>query len=181
MHNEDNDLSIFLKEGYYRSQLELTNNITENINKLYSMYIERLGSTSSEKKIKETLLEYVTIFANRDLDGSEIVAHIISMVGRKSDSSKKNLSYLVGCLRNILENGICSTNSKAENKVILAIESKYNIKLSSSGKRKTLQLITTYGINDVLVGIINNNFDIETQILTTLESAIVKATEDTSH
>lgn len=153
--------SIYL-DGYYSIRLGLTGDIESDLCKLYDFYIERLGDSGLDApSLKETLLEYINIFNSRGLCGQEIIADKISMVSRKGDEKKKNISYLIGCLRYVLENGISSTGSNVENRLIKAFESKYNVVLSNEGVTKLLSLASKEGTLNVLFNIVENDINIE--------------------
>jgi hypothetical protein len=111
-------------DGYHSIRLTLTGSMEEDICKLYDFYSERMCDKTPATLIKETLYEYVTIFNSRGLVGAEVVADRISMVSRKSSDDKKNISYLVGCLRGVLEHGLASTSSLNEKRLLSNFEKK---------------------------------------------------------
>lgn len=165
-----------LDHKYYTNLLSLTDNVESNIDKLLQFYIERIHDTSSRTAVKETIHEYLTLFILRGIDGKEIVANKIAMVGRKGDPGKRNLCYLIGCFRNILEYGLSSTNSSIERRLISCMENKFGVRLSAFGRQKLLELSTQYGIVNVLFAI--NESSTENIILRSLEELLSEMAEE---
>jgi hypothetical protein len=167
-------------DGYHSIRLSLTGNMEEDICKLYEFYSERMCDKTPANIVKETLYEYVTIFNARGLIGAEVVADRISMVSRKSSDDKKNVSYLVGCLRGVLEHGLASTSSIHEKRLISNFEKKYGVKLTVSGVQRLLSLATKKSSEDVLFTLIENDIDIEGMLMDKFESLMGGAYEEKS-
>lgn len=148
-------------ENYYSKKLNFGSNVFENVEILYGFYLEKINDGNDEIKVKETFLEYLKLFSLRKLDGLEIISDKIAAVGRKRDNGKKNLNYLIGCFRNILESGLSATNSNVENRVFSAFENVYGITLSYKGKDQILSSISLYGAASVVLTIMENTIDVE--------------------
>ena len=161
--------------GYYSTRLGLTGDEEEDIMKLYDFYLERINDKSSPTQVRETIHEYIVLFTERKLNGPEIVAHKIAMVGRKSDAGKKNLSYLIGCLRNVLEYGLSSTNSAIEKRLVSSFENKYRFQLSPAGRQRLFSLAANHGTIEILFAILENDINIEEVFLDMFEKAIMSS------
>lgn len=165
--------SLYL-DGYYSIRLGLTGEIEEDVLKLYDFYGERMSDSTDASTIKETLYEYILLFNNRGLNGAEIVADKISMVSRKTDKKKKNVSYLIGCLRNALEYGLSSTGSQIEKRIVNAFESRFKIKLSPNGITTLLGLATEHNTTNILFSLLEADFTVEDLVLDTFSSLVVE-------
>jgi hypothetical protein len=166
-------------DGYHSIRLSLTVNMEEDICKLYDFYSERMCDKTPAATVKETLYEYITIFNARGLVGAEVVADRISMVSRKSSDDKKNISYLVGCLRGVLEFGLASTASPNEKRLLSNFEKKYGVKLTVSGITRLLSLSTKKSTADVLFTLMENDIDVESMLMDKFESLIGGSYEET--
>ncbi len=157
-------------DGYYTVKLGFSGNLDDDLNLLYEYYRDNMTDIYKEEElIKDTLYEYVKLFDTRGLNGLEFVASKISMVGRKSSKEKKNLGYLIGCLRNTLEYGISTTGSVIERRLISTFESLCSVRLSPRGVQRLLSLSTLYGITDILFTLIENSLDVEELLLDRFE------------
>ena len=163
-----NSNAIYL-EGYYSERLGLTGNIEEDVYKLYDFYNERMYDKTDAKSIRDTIHEYIVLFNNRGVCGAEIVADKISMVSRKSSNDKKNIGYLIGCLRHVLEYGVSATGGYNEKRLINAFETKYNYTMSTKGVARLLVLSTSNSTADVLFTILENGIDIEEMLFDRFE------------
>ena len=157
---------------YYSTRLGLSDDDEENVIKLYDFYLERINDKSTVQAVRETIHEYIIFFNLRELDGPEVVAHKIAMVGRKSDTGKKNLSYLIGCLRNVLEYGLSATNSPMEKRLICSFEEHYGFKLSPNGRQKLFSIAANFSTVEMLFCILENNINIEELFLDKFERVL---------
>lgn len=165
----DSNISL---DGYYTIKLGLTGDRDYDIDRLYEFYNDNMYDKTDPKIIKDTLHEYITMFNNRGLNGTELIAEKISMVGRKTSREKKNINYFVGCLRNILEYGVSTTGSFIEKRLISAFENAYGTKLSAWGIQKLLALSTRNSTADVLLAIMENNINAEELLMEKFETCI---------
>ncbi len=160
-------------DNFYTNKLGMSGNLEENLNILYHFFMSRIGDTTPAKSVViETFHEYVKLYTLRELDAWEIIADKIAAVGRKSDSGKKTLNYLIGCLRNILESGVSSTNGELENRLIAAFEKQGDIKLTIEGKHRLLALVSRYGGAQVALTIYESNFSVEHVLLGCFENEL---------
>lgn len=165
-------------DGYYTVKLGITGDRDSDIDRLYEFYNDNMYDKTDSKIIKNTLHEYITLFNHRGLNGIELVAEKISMVGRKTSKEKKNINYFVGCLRNILEYGVSTTGSFIEKRLINAFENAYGTKLSAWGIQKLLALSTSNSTADVLLTIMENNINAEELLMETFETRLNKWKEN---
>lgn len=158
--------------GYYSVRLQLTGDMEEDVQKLYDFYLDRINDKSPAIQVRETIHEYISLFNYRELGGPEIVAYKIAQVGRKSDHGKRNLPYLIGCLRNVLEYGLSSTNSPMEKRLVASFETKYKIQLSYIGRQRLLAMAANRGTMELLFSILELNISAEEVLLDRFESVL---------
>lgn len=157
---------------YYGKRLGFTGDTEKDINILYEYYCQKISHIHGEEDVKDTLYEYVSLLNTRGLCGTEIVAEKINLVSRKSSIGKKNLGYLIGCLRHVLENGIATTGSSMDRRLISAFENRFDMKLSPDGVTQLLRLSTSISAVEVLFALVENDMSIEEMVLGKFESLI---------
>jgi hypothetical protein len=166
--------SITSLDGYYSVRLGLTGEMESDITKLYDFYTSKGFDKVSSDVLRDTLYEYISLLNARGLFGAEVVAEKISMVSRKSSKDKKNLSYLIGCIRTVLEHGISATGSVMEKRLLNAFESKYSIRLSAEGIFRLLGMATTNSTAETVLTIMENDINIEGLILDRFEYLLME-------
>lgn len=162
---------IFL-DGYYSIRLGLCGDIELDLEKLCEFYLDRMSDNPDSGTVKETLLEYINLFNSRDLCGQEIVAEKISMISKKGDDKKKNINYLIGCFRNVLEYGLSSTGSDMEKRLVKAFEDRYNFNLSSLGTTRLLSLAANFGTTEVLFSLLETPMNLEKILFDKFETVL---------
>jgi hypothetical protein len=171
MADIDDNTSMY--SNYYTLRLKLTGDIEPDVEILYDLYKDRIGECGDSRRTKEVIHEYYVAFSQRGIPAAEILANKIAYVGRK-EGTKKTIGYLVACLRNVLENGICSTNSNVENRMIKAFENKFCLYLSPDGKDRLLSIAAQNSTVEVLFSLLENTVDLESVLLDTLENVVKK-------
>jgi hypothetical protein len=138
-----------------------------------------MNTDVKEEKLTEIITEYVTHFQSRGMDAFEIIANKIAANGRK-DIQKRNISYFIGCLRHVLENGIGATGGYIEERTISMFQDKFNIELTPNGRTKLLQIAGKHGTAHVLIAIIDGELEMEEILLEAFEKQIKKLGKECS-
>jgi hypothetical protein len=173
-HNKKGSVNTPFLDGYFSIRLGLSGDMESDLEKLCEFYNERMNDVLGNTMIKETLLEYANLFNARGLNGPEVIAEKISIVSRKGDDKKKNLNYLVGCFRNVLEYGISSTGSDIEKRLVKTFQDRYKITLTTDGVTQLLSLAASFGTTEVLFSLLETSIDIESLLLKTFESVLIE-------
>jgi hypothetical protein len=146
------------------------------IDMLMDRYKDIMGDPKDDAlKVRAVIVEYAELLEARGLNGADVVHSKIEAIGRKPSKDKRTVNYLIGCLRNVVENGPTSTGSQSETRLIAAFQSTYNIQLTLEGKEKLLSLMTRFGVSEILFMLLENKEPVEDLIILGVESILCKA------